>query len=47
MKYQTQQKSFKARDNLKVLKEYSPPLHLEKTPHKELPNARKKVKYVL
>ena len=38
-KYLTQQKSLKARDKTNILKEYSPLLHLEKTQHKELPNA--------
>ena len=38
-KYLPQQKSLKARDNPKILKEYSPLLYSEKTQHKELPNA--------
>ena len=42
-KYYTQQQSLKARDNGKILKEYSPLLHSEKTQHKQLPNARKKM----
>ena len=37
-KYSTQQKSLKARNNPKILKEYLPLLHSEKTQHKELPN---------
>ena len=39
MKYETQQKSLKARDNSKILKEYSPLQNSEKTQHKGLPNA--------
>ena len=47
-KYLTQQKSLKARGNKKILKEYSPLLHLEKTQHKGLPNAIiNDVKYVI
>ena len=38
-KYLTQQKSLKAIDNPKILKEYSPLLHSEKTQHRGLPNA--------
>ena len=41
-------KSLKARDNPKIIKEHSPLLHLEKTQHKELPNAIiNEVKYVI
>ena len=41
------ERSLKAIDNSKILKEYSPLLDLEKTPYKELPNAKKKkLKYV-
>ena len=47
-KYKTQQKSLKARDKQKILKEYSLLLYLEKAQHKELPNARKNdVEYVI
>ena len=46
-KYKTQQNSLKAKDNPKILKEYSPLLHLEKTQHKELSNARKKRCYII
>ena len=38
-KYWTQQKSLKARDKPKILKEDSPLLHSEKTQHKGLSNA--------
>ena len=38
-KYYIQQKSFKARENPKILKEHSPLLNSEKTQHKGLPNA--------
>ena len=41
-------KSLKARENQKILKEYSPLLHSEKTQHKELLNAIiNYVKYVI
>ena len=40
-KYKTRQKSLKARDEPKILKEYSPLLHSEKKQHQQLPNARK------
>ena len=47
-KYLTQQKSLKARDNLKIFKKYSPLLYSGKTQHKGLPNARiKDVVYVI
>ena len=47
-KYWTQQKSLKAGDNPKILKEYSLLLHSGKTQHKELSNTRiKDIEYVI
>ena len=43
-KYQTQQKSLKARDNLNILKEYSPLLHSEKIQHNTLKYNNKRCK---
>ena len=39
-KYLAQQMSLKARDNPKILKEYSPLLHSGKTQYKDLLNVR-------